>query len=150
MNNLFAARCRILQIFFVVVFGIFAIRLFQLQILNYEEYEAEARAQHEKRSILPARRGKILIRKNRLTEDTTPLATNTTLKKLFVDPLILKYPHWDPNKSNEQQEQGNPAQAAQLLAPLLVNAHVSQLMVVQLPERKMIKIKQWSMLMLNN
>ncbi len=108
---------------FVVGFLIFVVRLFDLQVLQYDEFYAEAKAQHEKRSVLPARRGKILVRKNRLTEEVTPVATNHTLKMLFVDPFILAYPKFNPRLDLSQQERGNPKLAAQILSPLLIHAH---------------------------
>lgn len=117
------ARLRILKIGFLASFAIFTIRLFDLQVLEHKEYFEEARAQHEKRSILPARRGKILVHKNRLTKETTPVATNNTLKMLFIDPFILAYPKYNPNESLEQQEKGDPVAAAKLLAPLLIHSH---------------------------
>ena len=121
------ARIRLLKSVFLLIFAIFAIRLFDLQILEHDEYFAEAKAQHEKRSILPARRGKILVRKNRLTEETTPVATNNTLKMLFIDPFILAYPKYNTNLPLEQQEKGNPEAVAKLLAPLLINAHCEKI-----------------------
>jgi stage V sporulation protein D (sporulation-specific penicillin-binding protein) len=123
MSTLFTRRCRILKILFGTVFTIFVIRLFELQVLEGGSYAEEARAQHEKRSILPARRGKILVRKNRLTEELTPLATNNTLKMLFIDPVVLAYPKYNPNIIIENQEKGNPRLAAEILAPILINAH---------------------------
>lgn len=116
-------RLQMLGGLFGLVFLIFVGRLFDLQVLHYEEYAAQAKAQHEKRSVLPARRGKILVRKNQLTDETTSLATNNTLKMLFVDPLILAYPKYNPNLPTEQQEPGNPALAAEILAPILIHAH---------------------------
>ncbi|MCF7812432.1 hypothetical protein K9M59_02440 [Candidatus Gracilibacteria bacterium] len=123
----FSSRIRFLQIFFVLAFGVFLIRLFDLQVLSAEEFAQEARAQHEKRSILPAQRGKILVRKNRLTDELTPLATNNTLKLLFVDPIILAYPEYNPRLDFSQQQKGNPDLAAELLAPLLIHAHCEKI-----------------------
>ena len=127
MSPVFLLRLRILKIFFLVVFGIFLIRLFDLQVLQHEELYAEARAQHEKRSILPARRGNILVKKNRLTEEMTPLATNNTLKMLFVDPMILAYPEYSPSIESSLQKQGNPRLASELLAPILIHAHCEKI-----------------------
>ncbi|MCF7917867.1 penicillin-binding protein 2 [Candidatus Gracilibacteria bacterium] len=123
MEANFSTRIRALQFFFVFVFVVFLVRLFDLQVLKADEYYAEARAQHEKRSILPAQRGKILVHKNRLTDELTPLATNNTLKMLFVDPIVLAYPNYNPRLDFLQQEKGNPALVAELLAPLLIHAH---------------------------
>ncbi len=127
MEKEFRTRIRILKFVFSAIFLIFGIRLFDLQILKYEDYAAEAKAQHEKRSVLPARRGKILVKKNYLSNELVPLATNNTLKMLFVDPLILNYPNYNKNLPiSEQKRTGNPAKAAELLAPLLVNSHCEE------------------------
>jgi cell division protein FtsI/penicillin-binding protein 2 len=127
MNLDFSSRLRVLQVFFLFIFAIFLIRLFDLQVLKSDEYYAEARAQHEKRSILPAQRGKILVHKNRLTQEVTPLATNNTLKMIFVDPIILAYPHYNPKLDISEQKKGNPRLAAELLAPLLIHAHCEKI-----------------------
>jgi len=127
MSSTFEIRLRFLRILFVGVFVVFAVRLFDLQILQYDEFYAEARAQHEKRSILPAQRGNVMVRKNRLTNEETPLATNNTLKMLFIDPLILTYPEYNPKQDLDKQERGNPRMVAQLLAPLLIHAHCEKI-----------------------
>jgi len=127
MSTFFTHRCRVLQILFGIVFAIFVIRLFELQVLEHDSYAEEARAQHEKRSILPARRGKILVKKNRLTDELTPLATNNTLKMLFVDPVVLAYPKYNPNLMLENQDKGNPRLAAEILAPVLIHAHCEKI-----------------------
>jgi len=127
MHSAFFVRVRILKIIFLGVFILFVLRLFDLQFLKYDEFYEEAKAQHEKRSILPAQRGNILVRKNRLSEEITPLATNNTLKMLFVDPVILAYPSYNPNLDSTAQEKGNPSLAAELLAPLLIHAHCEKI-----------------------
>lgn len=124
LNRDFQLRLRILRYCFIGAFLVFGIRLFDLQIIHHKDYKLTAKQQHEKRSILPARRGKILVRKNRLTQDTTPIATNNTLKMLFIDPMILHYPEYDANLTLENQSiKGDPRKVAQLLAPLLIHAH---------------------------
>jgi len=125
--NSFETRLRFLKGFFILIFTIFTIRLLDLQVFQYEDFYAEAKAQHEKRSILPARRGKVLVRKNRLTDEVTPVATNNTLKMLFVDPFILAYPRHNPKLPLESQKKGNPTLAAKLLAPLLIHAHCEKI-----------------------
>ncbi|HEY5714675.1 MAG TPA: penicillin-binding protein 2 [Candidatus Gracilibacteria bacterium] len=119
----FGTRLKVLNYAFVFLFLIFGVRLFTLQVLQHDGYLAEAKAQHEKRSVLPARRGKILVYKNRLSKEVTPLATNNTLKKLFVDPLILAYPSYNAKLTTQEQEPGDPGLVAQLLAPLLIHSH---------------------------
>lgn len=127
MSREFAERLKFLKYFFLVVFLIFVVKLFSVQVMEHDYYAAEAKAQHEKRSVLPARRGRILVRKNRHTEETTPLATNNTLKMLYVDPLLLSYPKYDTKTPLNEQERGNPVLAAQLLAPILINAQCEKI-----------------------
>ncbi len=117
------SRIRFLRWFFLGVVAVFGVRLFQLQVLDHEQYLAEAKEQHLNKSILPARRGKIYVKKNRLSDELTPLATNNTLKMLFVDPVVINYPKFDPNKDLSEQERGDPRAVAELLAPLLIHAH---------------------------
>lgn len=123
----FRHRLRIVKIFILVIGVIFGARLFTLQVLSYDRYHEEARFQHEKRSVLPARRGKILVKKDRLSDELTPLATNNTLKMLYLDPLVLRYPKYDPRIPLAEQEPGNPEQAARLLAPILIHAHCEKI-----------------------
>ncbi len=122
----FSSRLKILRIIFIIIFIVFSGKLFQLQVIEHKAYFAEAKAQHEKRSELPARRGKILVRKNKFTDDVTPLATNNTLKMLYIDPFILNYPKYNPNIELSEQKKGNPQLAAKLLAPLLINSHCEE------------------------
>lgn len=126
MNFDFTQRLKILKICLALVFLTFTGKIAQLQIFEHEDYLAQAKAQHEKRSVLPARRGKILVRKNKSTKEVTPLATNNTLKMLFIDPFILNYPKYNPELAFNEQEKGNPALAAELLAPLLIHAHCEE------------------------
>lgn len=123
----FSHRLNILKYIFGAVFVIFLFRLVDLQIIRGEEFSTQATAQQQKKSILPARRGKILVRKNRYSEDTTPLATNNTLQMLYIDPLVLAYPKYNPKLPLSEQERGNPSLAAQVLAPVLIHAHCEKI-----------------------
>lgn len=123
MRSNFSTRLRIVKIALVIIAVVFTGRLFTLQVVNFEIYAQEAKSQHEKRSVLPARRGKILVRKNYIDDELTPLATNNTLKMLYADPLILSYPQYNPQLPLNEQEKGDPDAVAVLLAPLLINAH---------------------------
>ena len=127
MEKEFQSRIRALKILFSGIVLVFGIRLFDLQILQYEDFAAEAKAQHEKRSVLPARRGKILVKKNYLSDEFVPLATNNTLQMMFIDPLILNYPKFNSKlELSEQTKSGNPQKVAELLAPLLINSHCEE------------------------
>ena len=123
----FAWRIKTLKIVFGLVFLLFVARLTELQIIKGEQYLNQATAQQQKKSILPANRGKILVRKNNFSDETTPLATNNTLQLLFVDPLVLAHPKYNPKVPLESQERGNPQLAAELLAPLLIHAHCEKI-----------------------
>lgn len=70
---------------------IFLARLLELQLLRGEEYRSFAQAQHYGGVVLPARRGEILSQSSK-TNETSILATNTTLDLLYVDPLIVDDP----------------------------------------------------------
>jgi len=127
MRSEFAWRIRVVKAFILLVGLVFAWRLFDLQVLQHENFEIQAKAQHEKRSVLPARRGKILVRKHRNGEELTPLATNNTLKMLFVDPLVLAYPEYNPRLTIGEQKRGNAALAAEILAPILIHARCEKI-----------------------
>lgn len=66
-------------------------RLLELQILRGDEYRSYAQSQHYGGVVLPARRGEILSQSSK-TNETSILATNTTLDLLYVDPLIVDDP----------------------------------------------------------
>lgn len=127
MNSDFPQRIKLLKIIFVLTYVIFSVRLFDLQILQHEKYDREARLQHEKSSILTARRGKILVQKNRYSTELTPLATNHTLKMLFVDPLVLQQPNFGAKNEVKAAKRGNPQLVAEKIAPLLINAHCEEI-----------------------
>lgn len=122
MRSEFSWRIRFVKAFILLVGLVFAWRLFDLQVLQYDTFALQAKSQHEKRSVLPARRGKILVKKHRNSDELTPLATNNTLKMLFVDPLILAYPEYNSKLTLAEQTAGNPELAAELLAPILIHA----------------------------
>lgn len=63
----------------------------ELQIIRGREYHDLAQAQHFGGVVLPAKRGEILSR-NSKNDETSILATNTTLDLVYVDPLITEDP----------------------------------------------------------
>lgn len=78
----------------LIIFGFGALitsRLFYLQIIKHEEYQARADKDHFGKSVLPARRGEIFI-KDYASGELVRVATNTTLDLLFADPTLI------PNK----------------------------------------------------
>lgn len=84
---------RLLTIFVIqcIMIGIIIVRLFFLQVINTNYYTNIAAKEHNGYTELPARRGEILIR-DKSTNDTYRLATNTTLDLVFADPTLVKNP----------------------------------------------------------
>lgn len=85
-------------------------RLLEMQVIRGAEYHDLAQSQHYGGVVLPAKRGEILSR-NSKTDETTILATNTTLDLVYVDPLIT----------------GNPVLVAETLADILVTDEFHEL-----------------------
>lgn len=82
-------RIRTLAIACTLVMVVFAVRLFQLQILEHDKYVALARKEQEKRLIIPASRGEIY-----LMDKKTPVKAvlNQTVYTMFVDPTVVNKP----------------------------------------------------------
>jgi len=77
---------------FLLVCGLLIVaRLMELQIIDRSEYYAAAQSQHFGGVKLPAQRGEILA-VNSKTNETSILATNTTLDLIYVDPFITDDP----------------------------------------------------------
>ena len=83
--------------------------MMQLQIIDRKEHHDAAQSQHFGGMKLPAQRGEVLAL-NSKTNETTLLATNTTLDLLYVDPLVTD----------------DPALIADTLSSLLVTDQVYQ------------------------
>ena len=79
-------RIRVLAILCIAVMAIFVVRLFYLQVIEHDKYVALARAEQEKRLVIPAERGEIY-----LMDDGKPIKTvmNQTVYTMFVDPSIM-------------------------------------------------------------
>lgn len=74
-----------------LVLGIIILRLFQLQVLRHDHYQAVAAKEHYGYTELPARRGEIFIKDYASGEDIR-VATNVTLDTLYADPTLIKNP----------------------------------------------------------
>ena len=66
-------------------------RLLELQVVKGSDYRSQAQSQHYGGVVLPAKRG-IIYSRNSKTNETSILATNTTLDMVYVDPLITDQP----------------------------------------------------------
>ncbi len=81
-NRLLAAQAVTAGLFLLML-----ARLFQLQVVQGEEYFDKAIAQRTSSIEIPARRGEILV-KDKDTGSLIKLATNTTLDLLYIDPMV--------------------------------------------------------------
>ncbi len=84
-------RMAVVHVCFAFCLLVIVSRLLELQILRVDEFRALAQSQHYGGVILPAKRGEILSRSSK-TNETSILATNTTLDLVYVDPLITDDP----------------------------------------------------------
>lgn len=82
-------RVRIWYGLLILVIGIFGIRLFYLQIINYNHYKAAALSDQLKQYEIPATRG---IIKAYNGPDVLPIVLNEQLFILYADPVYIKKP----------------------------------------------------------
>ncbi len=79
----------------LIVFGVFIIRLFYLQIIRHDYYHKQALAGQLKEFNIPSERGTISAHEN---GQIVPLVLNEKLYTLYVDPLFIKHPEQDAAK----------------------------------------------------
>ena len=83
--------------FFVVFVGvIFMTRLFYLQVIKHDDYDKIAKSQHERKYIIPAKRGTIFFSDN--NNKTVPAVLNSSVFSLYADPKEVKDPEAVANK----------------------------------------------------
>lgn len=80
-------RVRIWYAVLLVVFGIFAVRVFYLQVIRYDYYKKAAQNDQLKEYTVPAVRGTISAQ---LGDQTVPIVLNQKLYTLYADPTIVK------------------------------------------------------------
>jgi cell division protein FtsI/penicillin-binding protein 2 len=80
-------RVRIWYALLLVVFGIFAVRVFYLQVIRYDYYKKAASSDQLKQYIVPAERGIITAH---IGDGTVPIVLNQKLYTLYADPTIVK------------------------------------------------------------
>jgi len=68
---------------------LFGIRLFYLQVLRHNYYETQAVAEHQKKFVLPAKRGLIYAHDR---DGVTPLVMNEPVFLLYADPRYVRNP----------------------------------------------------------
>jgi len=77
-----------LKILVVIIGVVITVRMFYLQVVRYDFYQAVAAKEHYGETQLPARRGEIFIKDYASNEDVR-VATNITLDTLYADPTII-------------------------------------------------------------
>ncbi len=82
-------RARIWYALILIIFGIFAVRLFYLQIIRYDHYKAMAQSDQVREYDVMPERGTISAN---LNGKTVPIVLNQKLYTIFADPSIVKDP----------------------------------------------------------
>lgn len=89
---LYERRIIVLHVFLGIILLLIIGRLVELQIMKGSDYQEQAQKQQYGGVVLSAKRGEILGRSSK-TDETSILATNTTLDLLYIDPLIISERH---------------------------------------------------------
>lgn len=82
-------RIEILGKIMVLLVIALAIRLFYVQVVRHSHYESLANAEHQKKFVLPAKRGVLYFMDG---DKAVPAVMNDYLYSLYVDPTIIKNP----------------------------------------------------------
>jgi len=82
-------RARMWYALLVIVFAIFAIRVFYLQVIRYDYYKKAALSDQLKQYMIPAERGLITAH---LGSSSVPIVLNQELYTLYADPTLVKHP----------------------------------------------------------
>ncbi len=82
-------RLRIWYAFIVVVFAVFVVRLFYLQIIRHEHYKQAAQSDQIREYDVQPRRGTIYAQ---LNGKSVPIVLNQRLYTIFADPGLIKDP----------------------------------------------------------
>lgn len=82
-------RIRIWYVALAVLFGVFAVRLFYLQIIKHDVYAKQAQSGQMREYEVDADRGTIYAQ---LGDSTVPLVVNQKLYTIYADPSVIKHP----------------------------------------------------------
>jgi len=82
-------RARLWYALLLIVFGIFAVRVFYLQVIRYDYYKKAALNTQLKQYEIPAERGIISAQ---YSGSTVPIVMNQKLYTLYADPVTVKKP----------------------------------------------------------
>jgi cell division protein FtsI/penicillin-binding protein 2 len=92
-------RENVIGYFIVFVGVIFMTRLFYLQVIKHDDYDKIAKSQHERKYIIPAKRGTIFFSDN--NNKTVPAVLNTSVYSLYTDPVEVKDAEGVANKISD-------------------------------------------------
>lgn len=82
-------RVRLAYVLVLVVVGLFLVRLFYVQVINYGHYHKVADAEQVKKYQIPATRGIIYAQQG---GSIVPLVVNNKLYTIYADPVYIKNP----------------------------------------------------------
>jgi len=111
-------RTRLWYAVLLVIFGVFTIRLFYLQVIRYDHFKTAARNDQVHEYEVMPERGTIYATQS--DGETIPLVTNQRLFTLYGDPTIVK----------------DPAKVARSLAPLVGASETDMRELLELKNKK--------------
>ncbi len=80
-------RVKLFSIALIILMGLFVLRLFYLQVIMHDEYTQLARAEQQRRLVIPAERGEIYA----LTHNQpVKLVLNQAVYTIFADPQVVE------------------------------------------------------------
>lgn len=81
-----SARIHFVYVLFMLLFGVFVVRLFYLQVIRYDYYATRADKGHIKQRTIAANRGIIKVHSG---DTTVPLVLNEQLYTVYADPSLV-------------------------------------------------------------
>ncbi len=82
-------RIRLLAWLVVIMFAVFVVRLFWLQVIDHDKFVSLANQEQLKRLVIPAKRGEIYMMDG---DKLAKVVLNETVYTVFVDPQIIDKP----------------------------------------------------------
>lgn len=82
-------RARLWYALLLLIFGMFVLRIFYLQVIRYDYYKKAALSDQLKQYIIPPERGIITAH---IGNTTLPIVLNQKLYTLYADPTVVKQP----------------------------------------------------------
>lgn len=82
-------RIFLLALFSLITIGLIGVRLFVLQVVNYEHYKNLSDSQHQLQRVLVPQRGEIFIR-DHYSDNPYPVVTNVNRPTVYVVPQQVK------------------------------------------------------------